>query len=352
MTTQYVTGTTTGTTPADTIRTALATPMANAGWTAVETVTPGTAAHDVYKSPGASNAIGTDWFLAIGHADSTAANLQVRLFEQWDATNKKAIKYAPSATSTPASDGSVNDVTGLLLDSTSLFQHANGGGSTAVSSVTYYFNITVDRVWFATSAVDAYYYGSYDRLLSSSDDQMPLAMLKINYDGTSQRTSYGGSTRELKPAGANTYNFFVQAGYGASAVAAWGTESQVGWNMFSPGVKLQADSVYYSSAYPVGRPIVHPSRGHRYTNRGVCKPGLYIVPGISGSAGETLNITRADGSIAYCLFVATYRFLETMVVTGSPTYQGYEAKKLDAPEPAPKTTFPAATGGTTYPVAR
>jgi hypothetical protein len=37
---------------------------------------------------------------------------------------------------------------------------------------------------------------------------------------------------------------------------------------------------------------------------------------------------------------------------GRASHYLYEAKKLDAPEPTPKTTYPAATGGTTYPVAR
>lgn len=312
MTTQYVTGTTTGTTPADTIRTALATPMANAGWTAVETATPGgTAAYDVYKSPGASNAIGTDWYLAIGRVDSTAANLQVRLFEQWDAGNKKAIKYAPSATSTPAGDGSVNDGTGLLLNSASLFQAAQGGGSVPASSITYHFNITIDRVWFATSATTVSYYGSYDRLLSSSDDPMPLVMLKMNYY-TAAQTYYGAATRELKNIGAATYNFFIQTGYGSDLPTAWSTQgAALAENVFMPGDHLAADSIYFSGAYPVGRPIIHPSRGIQYTNRGVCKPGLYIAGGVAGIAGDTMTITKADGTTQACVWVNSYMYLAT-----------------------------------------
>ena len=311
MTTQYVTGTTTGTTPADTIRTALATPMANAGWTFIETATPGgTAAYDVYKSPGGSNAIGTDWYLAIGRVDSTAANLQVRLFEQWDAVNKKAIKYAPSATSVPAGDGSVNDATGLLLNDAGLFQSSTGGGSVPVSSITYRFNITLDRVWFATSTPAVYHYGSYDRLLSSSDDPMPLAMARMDAPGTAQSISLGAATREIKPAGANTYNFFVQVGYGTTPAAAWG-QTNVYNNIFGPNTTPDADVLYFSSAYPVGRPIIHPSRGFRYTNRGVCKPGLYIAGGVAGVAGDTMTITKADGTTQACVWVNSYMYLAT-----------------------------------------
>jgi hypothetical protein len=309
MTTQYVTGTTTSTTPADTIRTALAAPMVAAGWTAVETVTPGTASYDVYKSPGGSNAIGTDWFLAIGHADSTAANLQIRLFEQWDATNKKAIKYAPSATSVPASDGSVNDATGVLLNSSTLFAQT-GVASVAVSSITYYFNITIDRVWFATNVPNVYYYGSYDRLLSSSDDPMPLVITFMTYSSSAITTS--AATRELKPAGANTYNFFVQTGYGASLAAAWSTQgASLAENVFMPGDHLAADSIYFSGAYPVGRPIIHPSRGVQYTNRGICKPGLYVAGGVAGVAGDTMTVTKADGTTQACVWVSSYMYLAT-----------------------------------------
>lgn len=45
-------------------------------------------------------------------------------------------------------------------------------------------------------------------------------------------------------------------------------------------------------------------------------------------------------------------WLTAEALYGNANHYGYEPKKLDAPEPAPKTTFPAATGGTTYPVAR
>jgi hypothetical protein len=286
--------------------------MANAGFTFVEQWTYSTThCFDVYKSPGASNAIGTDWYIAFGWAAAAATSLAVRLFEQWDATNKKAIKYAPSATSVPASDGSVNDATGLLLNDAGLFQNASGGGATAVSSITYYFNITIDRVWFATSAPAVFYFGSHDRLLSSSDDPMPLAMCAI-YFGLSATATLGASTRELKNIGAATYNFFVQTGYGSSLNVAWAVASTTGFNAFGPGVGLEgADSIYFSGAYPVCRPMIHPSRGYATTNRGVCKPGLYITGGVAGVAGDTATLTRADGTTQSCVWVNSYMYLAT-----------------------------------------
>ena len=45
-------------------------------------------------------------------------------------------------------------------------------------------------------------------------------------------------------------------------------------------------------------------------------------------------------------------WLPAEALCGNANHYGYEAKKLDAPEPAPKTTYPAATGGTTYPTQR
>jgi hypothetical protein len=197
----------------------------------------------------------------------------------------------------------------VLLDSATLFQHANGGGATGVSSITYCFNITIDRVLFATSTPAVYYYGTYDRLLSSADDPMPLAMLRLA-SNIAQDTTYGAATRELKPAGANTYNFFVQTGYGASLAAAWSTTPY--WNVFAPGGGADpADSMYFSGAYAVGRPVIHPSRGITYTNRGVCKPGLYIAGGVAGVAGDTMTVTKADGTTQACIWVNTYMYLAT-----------------------------------------
>lgn len=311
----YVTGTTGGSDSAGTIYTALQTPMQAAGYTLVETRVEGTYTFDVYKSPAGSNAITADWYLAIGRLTAGSNTLNIRLFEQWDAVNKKAIKYAPSATSTPASDGSVNDGTGLLLNSSSLFQNSAGGGATTVTSRSYYFNITIDRVWFATSAPAVYYYGSYDRLLSSTDDPMPLAMLAIGIDGTNKTSTQGAATRELKAAGANTYNFFVQTGYGDTAADAWAVENVVSYtaayNVFMPGTHQGADSIYFSGAYPVGRPIIHPSRGNQYTNRGVCKPGLYVAGGVAGVAGDTMTVTKADGTTQACVWVNSYMYLAT-----------------------------------------
>jgi hypothetical protein len=284
--------------------------MQAGGYTLVETRVEGTYTFDVYKSPSGSNAIAADWYLAIGHATSGATSLHMRLFEIYDSSTHKARKYAPAATSTPDTDGSVNDGTGVLLDSATLFQHNSGGGATAVVSITYYFNITIDRVLFATNAAtnNVFYYGSYDRLLSSTDDPMPLAMCALYFVNTAQIT-YGAGTRELKNIGAQTYNFFVQTGYGSSAAVAWNTN--INMNVFAPGDKWTADSVYSSGAYPVGRPIVHPSRGYIYTNRGVCKPGLYIAGGVTGIAGDTMTVTKADGTTQACIWVNSYMYLAT-----------------------------------------
>lgn len=45
-------------------------------------------------------------------------------------------------------------------------------------------------------------------------------------------------------------------------------------------------------------------------------------------------------------------WLPAEALYGVANHYGYEMKKLDAPEPTPKTTYPAATGGTTYPAQR
>jgi hypothetical protein len=140
-------------------------------------------------------------------------------------------------------------------------------------------------------------------------------MLRVYFDSYTQSTTYGAATRELKPAGANTYNFFVQTVYGASLAGALSTETVAGAgpivNTFGPGDKNAADPIYFSGAYPVARLIIHPSRGNQYTNRGVCKPGLYIAGGVAGVAGDTMTITKADGTTQACIWVNSYMYLAT-----------------------------------------
>jgi hypothetical protein len=308
----YVTGTTSATTPALTIRSALQTPMQAVGYTLIETRVEGTLTFDVYKSPSGSNSITADWYLAIGHVTSGATSLLVRMFEIYDSSTHKARKYAPAATSTPDTDGSVNDGTGVLLDSATLFGAAGGGGSQAVSSLTYYFNITIDRVILALSTPQVAYYGTYDRLLSSTDDPMPLVMLRIDNVSNSAVSTYGAATREPKNIGAATYNFFVQTGLGASLAGAWSNSGNY-MNVFAPnGLGTSAaDAVYGAGAYPVGRPIIRPSRGYNSSSRGICKPGLYAACGIAGVAGDTMTVTKADGTTQACVWVNTYMYLAT-----------------------------------------
>jgi hypothetical protein len=97
----------------------------------------------------------------------------------------------------------------------------------------------------------------------------------------------------------------------------------------------------------------------------LAKGFFYTAQVLSGIAGTVVfNADFADRAVTFTesssnaatvsIFPSGYEptWLPAEALYGNARHYGYEMKKLDAPESVPKTTFPAATGGTTYPVAR
>lgn len=73
--------------------------------------------------------------------------------------------------------------------------------------------------------------------------------------------------------------------------------------------------------------------------------------GPMGSSGQSqISFTEAIPVPGVPAYEPTW--LPAEALHGNAAHYGYEMKKLDSPEPSPKTTYPSATGGTTYPVAR
>jgi len=204
-------------TPALDIMTNLQTWMPANGYTFVETYTSATNVSDVYKSPGTSNSFGTDFYIGFNRTATTATNVAVMVFEQWDAVSKKAIKYAPATgavSTTPAGDGSIND-SGVLLSATTSAAscYKNTAISTQVSSsATIYLNITVNRLIWGHSTTVSYagYAGLYDPFTSGG---FPLVSATTGYVTITKptSTSYGSITREPFIS-ASTSNFGVWAG--------------------------------------------------------------------------------------------------------------------------------------------
>ena len=276
-------------TPALDIMTNLQTWMPANGYTFVETYTSGTNISDVYKSPGTSNSFGTDFYIGFNRTATTSANVGVMVFEQWDAVNKKAIKYAPitgGVSMTPASDGSVND-SGVLLSATTSAASCYKGNaiSTAASvSATIYLNITVNRLIWGHSTTVSYagYAGLYD---SFTPGGFPLISVITGYVSTSTPTSttYGSVTREQWISAATT-NFAVYSGsYYYGYYHAWPITTLRG-----------ADAVnnktgYYPTSLVTFASVKNTSIVGLY---GTLKDIVYNNQGgINGTGGDTLSIT-------------------------------------------------------------
>ena len=91
----YATTTINSAQPAVELMAWLDTQMQANGWQFVETWTSSTKVANVYKSPAASNSVGVDFYVATYRPSSTPPLINIMLFEDWDAVNKKARKYAP-----------------------------------------------------------------------------------------------------------------------------------------------------------------------------------------------------------------------------------------------------------------
>ena len=210
-------------TPALDIMTNLQTWMPANGYTFVETYTSGTNISDVYKSPGTSNSFGTDFYIGFNRTATTATTVAAMVFEQWDAVNKKAIKYAPAtgaASMTPASDGSVND-SGVLLSATTAAASCYKSASLYIplnnASWVIYVNININRIIWGSSNSYVYngYAGLYDSF-STNNVTFPLCVVSFS-DKTStidpvSTTSGGSFTRDPWPTTATT-NFGVFVSY-------------------------------------------------------------------------------------------------------------------------------------------
>lgn len=76
-----------------------------AGWQTTTNANPYSSTYYVYKSPGASNTCGVDWFIATW-VDTTNHRVAIMPFEEFsDVATPQYRKFVPTASATPAGDG-------------------------------------------------------------------------------------------------------------------------------------------------------------------------------------------------------------------------------------------------------
>lgn len=259
------------------------------GWVFVETWVSGTKVCDVYRSPGAANGLGTDFYVGIYRASAQGAILW-RLFELWDPATKLARKYAPADGTgrTVDADGSVLDAAGILLDSA--VWYATTGRNTLVprASVptTYIIDVTADRFMVGSTnfATNFCYVGVFDTLAPPAMDPMPI----VSTGGQFSLTS-GVVTRELGGPATAVANWTI-ALPGAGTARTYAYAAPIGTG--SESIIAAGELYRGQEAAPIWFASMRSINGSR---RGVLRGPVTAYAG--GALGDTLAVTQDDGSV-------------------------------------------------------
>jgi hypothetical protein len=284
--------------PASAMMTALDPLLTANGWEFVETYTASTDVSNIYRSPAASNSTGTDFYIAVNRTATTATTVALCIFEEWNASTKRAIKYAPNGTPTagsniPGSVGEVQDTTGVLPSATtanaSLFKSA--GFTLSTAGWTYYLNINADRIIGCTTiGNNGFYCGAYDSFYNTS--RPALCTVEMGDGTTFNTTSYGATTREnLTTAAAGNWHI---GEYKASL------SSSLYYNQFAPyRYSLLLTDPYTSQNLIFKKNVLH-TRSNHVDILGLYKDVLISSVGSStGSPGDTLSYTVGGTTYNY-----------------------------------------------------
>lgn len=143
-------------------------------WEFVETVTIATIDYRIWKNRGTTvtnpNAFGTDFYISINRVSATS--IRFKVFESWDATNKKIIRPVQGKSSLAVNaNGSYGDETnGYTADNTANLTYA-GFAALATTGFDYFIQATKDqlRVALKQSTSDSFVsMGVFESLLTGS----------------------------------------------------------------------------------------------------------------------------------------------------------------------------------------
>lgn len=210
------------------INSVIAPDMVNTGWVQVSTnVAANNYLWNVYKSPGANNSLGNDWYLAFGWDTASNCNLFITIMENWDNTLNVARNYVPNTSSIFPQPNGVCNVNpsvlpnistsniGYIGTGMSLTQGGNTALSTSANNI-YFQSITIDRVIVATSnganatgsntfnvGITAYagMYDSYWRTNTEYGvaDTMPLVLMMFTYQNSLGHLPQAANSPSMPP---------------------------------------------------------------------------------------------------------------------------------------------------------
>lgn len=284
--------------------------LTSSSWQFVESVGTATGSFaNVYKSSSALNSVAKDFYIATYRTASVTVNVTFRLFEQWDATNKRALKYAPSVESASGFtvnpiDNTVTDATGLSLSSASLFP--NSFTTYTINPQTVYGDIDINRMIVGstnTSAGFTNYIGVYDTLLPPSIDPVPLVISSFGGNtGISAAPTVnsslihgGASTREPTTPTASYGNFLICTYVGSGLSNSPYVISST--NEFNTVGSLYRGSQPYTAARIMFYSLRNIPTGMNFLNnyRGVFKDVLTFNNTVA--RGDTIAVTDESASV-------------------------------------------------------
>lgn len=211
----YRTGSITSATPAKALLDLLDADLVAVGYVRVETaLASGGVTWNVYRSPAAANFFGSDWYFALGYDTAALSTLYSCVCEDWDATNKLAVRFAPSTTGLVPGAGYVNPQAPSALPAGFTLSHL-----LPTTAFSYAYSALIDRLaigaWTGASTHRfSWYVGLYDSFYSTVDDPFPLVICRISQDAGASggATGLGAAPREPMTTLAGSFNFAVVQG--------------------------------------------------------------------------------------------------------------------------------------------
>lgn len=252
---------------------------------------------DVWKSPAASNTLGSDWYLLLRRIGDLSLLLYYQVAEQYNASTHRASNLGGVGnSSTPTAILYANPATSLSPELTTTF------GSAATVTLTntqfsYIVSASANRfvLGIKTSAEFGFYCGLYEDLLPTGTTQFPLVAARIPTSATGSLSigygnviGAGGFTREPLQT-ASSFQNFESAIHLASIATAGGTVVTAAMIGFTP---MTTTGALYGNTTSLSRVPVGSLRAANFSD---ALRGLLIGMVMSSQASVVGDTITAGG---------------------------------------------------------
>jgi hypothetical protein len=226
------------------------------GWSKVSTaIIVGTNTWNVYKSSGANNSFGTDFYVALGYPTAAPVNLLMTIMESWNTGTLLASNYPPNIAQVPTGVFANPGAAQALPSTGTTFGYLQTAAA-ITTAFSYFMSVTADRIIFSllnsTAASMGYYIGLYDSFNTVAVDPFPICVVNIGTTGsasvgaaiTSSPTAASGlATREPAQAISGATNFSVGCNGGVLC----------SWTLVTSAIDVYKGFYYVSRCMLIGR---------------------------------------------------------------------------------------------------